>query len=261
MSVEFSVCDSPDDFARLAADVVETVVRGKPDAAIGFATGGTPRGLYSELAARVEGGTLDLSQVRGFALDEYVGLAPEDERSFAAYLGRHVIRPLRLTARRFAPLDGSTAPPAVLAGRCVTHERAIRVAGGLDLQIVGLGTNAHLAFNEPGSSFESRTRVAALSPSTRRANAASFGTPADVPAFALTLGLATIVDARMILLVAAGDEKADAVAAAFDGPIDPSCPASLLQRHRDVRAVLDPAAASGLSRRGRGFPTVLETHA
>ena len=163
--------------------------------------------------------------------------------------------------RRVALLDGSAASAAVFAARCQTYERAIRTAGGLDLQIVGIGANGHLAFNEPGSQFESRTRVAPLAPSTRLANSAAFGSARRRPRVRPHPGLATIAEARTILLVAAGDEKADAVAAVFDGPIDPSCPASLLQRHRDVRAVLDPAAASGLSRRGRGFPTVLETHA
>ena len=118
MSVEFSIVDDPDDLARIAADAVEAVVRRTPDAAVGFATGGTPLGLYAELAARVARGTLDLSRVRGFALDEYVGVGPDDERSFAAYLRRHVISPLGLDPRRVALLDGSAASAAVFAARC-----------------------------------------------------------------------------------------------------------------------------------------------
>ena len=195
-----------------------------------------------------------------FHMDEYVGITASDPRSFAAYLRRHVLEPRGIPRERAVLLDGSPAAHEILERRADEHERAIRTAGGLDLLIVGIGRNGHLAFNEPGTPFDSRTRVAALAEETRAANAGAFA-PGPVPVSSITIGLATIAEARTILLVATGGDKADAVAAAFDGPVDPSCPGSLLQRHPDVRAVLDPTAASSLSRRGRGVPTVLETHA
>jgi glucosamine-6-phosphate deaminase len=261
MSVSFEVMRDPAEAAESAAGVVGRLIRAKPDAVVGFATGASPRALYGVLAAQVKSGALVARHLHGAALDEYVGLTPDDPRSFAAYLERHVVRPLRLDRARFSWLDGSPASDDELVARCDTHEDAIAAAGGLDLQILGIGRNGHLAFNEPGTPFESRTHIATLAESTRRANAEAFGALDDVPTRSLTLGLATIAEARTILLVATGDGKADAVAAAFDGPVDQRSPASLLQRHPDVRVVLDPAAASSLSRRGRGLRPALENHA
>jgi glucosamine-6-phosphate deaminase len=259
VTVEFLVERTADDAAASGAGVVGRIVRARPRAVIGFATGATPRRMYAVLAAQARAGAIDFRRVRGIALDEYLGLEPGDPQSFSAYLRRHVIRPLHLDRELFTTIDGSPAPHHELEARCVRHEETIAAGGGIDLQIVGLGSNGHLGFNEPGTPFDSRTHVAALAESTRRDNAAAFrGRP--VPEAALTQGLATIAEARTILLVATGDAKADAVAAAFDGPIDPPCPASLLQRHPDVRVVLDPAAASSLSRRGRGVSTVRENH-
>ena len=260
MTASFRVEPSAEAVAETAADVVAGIVREQPTAVIGFATGSTPLPLYSALASRVRRGELDLSGTTAVGLDEYVGITESDPRSFAAYLRRHVLGPFGIPRERAALLDGSPAAHDVLERRCVEHERAITSAGGLDLLIAGIGRNGHLAFNEPGTPFDSRTRVAVLAEGTRAANAEAFA-PHPVPAASITIGLATIAEARTILLVATGDDKADAVAAAFDGPVDPSCPGSLLQRHPDVRAVLDPTAASSLSRRGRGAPSVLETHA
>ena len=264
MTISIEVMADPDAVAESAAGIVGRMLHARPDAVVGFATGASPRALYGVLAAQVSSGAIDLRQVHGIALDEYVGLRPDDPRSFAAYLERHVVRPLRLDPARFFWLDGSPADENELAERCDNHERAIATAGGIDLQILGIGRNGHLAFNEPGTSFTSRTHIATLTESTRAANTEGFGDISAVPTRSLTSGLATIAEARTILLVATGDGKADAVAAAFDGPVDQGSPASLLQRHPDVRVVLDPAAASSLSRRGRGVRPDLaqqETHA
>jgi len=239
--------------AARAADVIAEVVGRRPDAVLGYATGRTPLALYAELARRVHAGALDLSATRAVALDEYAGLAASDPRSFAAYLRREVVGPLGIDPRNVHLLDGSGASEAVLAGRCAAYDTLLD-ALGVDLQVVGIGRNGHLAFNEPGTPFGATTRVTVLAESTRRDNADAFGgDPSTVPSRALTQGPATIARAHTILLVATGGGKADAVAAAFDGPIDPVCPASLLQRHPHLRAVLDPPAAAGLSRRGRGF--------
>lgn len=243
MSVDLRVVTDESAVAQAAADVVAGVIRVRPEAVIGFPTGVTPVRLYAELAARVARGELDCSRVTAVALDEYLGVAPSDPRSFADFLRRHVLEPLGISGARAALLDGTPAPDDVLVGRCLAHERAILEAGGVELQIVGIGRNGHLGFNEPGTPFRSRTRVTALAAATRVVNALEFA-PDPVPMAALTQGLATIEEARTILLVATGDAKAAAVAAAFAGPVEVSCPASVLQRHADVRAVLDGAAAS-----------------
>ncbi len=260
MTMSIEVVRDAGEAAESAAGMVGRLIRAMPDAVVGFPTGATPRALYRVLAAQVKAHALDARQVRGVAIDEYVGIEPGDSRSFTSYLDHHVVRPLHLDRKRFIGLDGSPADEAELAARCAQHEWAIAAAEGFDLLILGIGRNGHIAFNEPGTAFDSRTRVAALADSTRSANAEEFG-GSDVPTHSLTLGLATIAEARTILLVATGDGKADAVAAAFDGPVDQRSPASLLQRHPDVRVVLDPAAASSLSRRGRGFRQILENHA
>ena len=249
--LEVLVAEDAADAASRAADIVQEVIEGGATV-IGVATGATPRRLYAELAGRVRDRRVSFEGVRLVALDEYAGLSPEHPASFAAYLRRHVAVPLGIGADDVLLLDGTPALPAEYADRCAVFEQRLADLGGVDLQVLGIGRNAHLAFNEPGSSFTSDTRLVALTGDTRSSNASAFGGDvAAVPAMALSQGLATIMRARTILLLATGETKSDAVAAAFDGPVDPSRPASLLQRHPDVRAVLDPAAASGLSRRGR----------
>ena len=243
--------------------MVGRLIRAKPDAVVGFATGATPRALYRILAAQVKAHALDARRCARRRPRRVRGAASRTirDRSRRTCSSTWCARSTS-TAARFTWLDGSAADDAELAARCAQHEWAIAAAGGIDLLILGIGRNGHIAFTEPGTPFETRTHVARLAESTRRANAEAFGDLDDVPTHSLTLGPATIAEARTILLVATGDEKADAVAAAFDGPVDQRSPASLLQRHPDVRVVLDPAAASSLSRRGRGLPpTSLENHA
>lgn len=228
--------------STVAADVVTEVVRSKPDAVLGLATGSSPLGLYAELAVRVAGG-LDMSAVRGFALDEYVGLTPDDPRSYAHTIRTTVTEPLRLD-------PGNVSVPAGVAddvtAACHRFEDDIVRAGGVDVQILGIGRNGHLGFNEPASSFDSRTRVASLAEQTRRDNGRFFDDADDVPAHCVTQGLATIMQARTTLLIATGAAKADAVARAVDGPVTEDCPASILQRHRHAVVVLDEDAAAGL---------------
>lgn len=228
--------------AAAAADIVADLVRTKPTAVLGLATGTSPLGLYAELAARVSAG-LDMTAVRGFALDEYVGLPPHDPRSYAHVIRTTVTEPLRLDPRNvLVPTGVAEDLPAACAG----FERAIAAAGGVDLQILGIGRNGHLGFNEPRSSFDSRTRVASLAESTRTDNARFFDRPQDVPDRCVTQGLGTIMEARAALLIATGPAKAAAVAAAVDGPVTRRCPASVLQRHGHTVLVLDEAAAAQL---------------
>jgi glucosamine-6-phosphate deaminase len=239
--MEVVILAGPDDVARAAADRIAAVVRRTPDAVLGLATGSSPMGSYAELGRRVAAGSLDMSQVSGFALDEYVGLPPDHPESYAAVLERAVVRPLGL-CRVHVP-DGRAAD---LEAAAADYDLAIAAAGGIDLQLLGIGANGHIGFNEPTSSFASRTRIKTLAPRTREDNARFFASPSEVPTHCLTQGLGTILEARELLLVAQGSAKADAVAAAVEGPLAAVCPASALQLHRRVSVLVDEAAASRL---------------
>lgn len=239
--MEVVILAGPDEVAGAAADRIAAVVGRAPDAVLGLATGSSPMGIYAELGRRVAAGELDLSGVTGFALDEYVGLPPGHPESYAAVLERAVGRPLGL--RRVHVPDGRAADPEAAAAE---YERAISAAGGIDVQLLGIGANGHIGFNEPTSSFASRTRIKTLAPRTRADNARFFAAPSEVPSHCLTQGLGTILEARELLLVAQGEGKADAVAAAVEGPLAAVCPASALQLHPRASVLVDEAAAARL---------------
>lgn len=217
-----------------------------PDAPrLGVATGGTPLRLYAELARRSRRGDIDLSDAVVIALDEYVGLGDGDPHSYAAYVTEHIAGPLGIRPANVHVPQCSGADPVAAAAQ---FEDRIADLGGVDVQIAGIGSNGHLAFNEPGSPLDSTTRVVALSERTRHDNARFFGGRVhDVPRRAITQGLATISRARSILLLAAGRSKADALAAALCGPVDAGVPASVLQRHSDVTVLADPPAWSRMA--------------
>lgn len=240
--MEVVILDTPEAAGAYGADRVERLVRRKSEAVLGLATGSSPLPVYQELARRVRGG-LDMSSVRGFALDEYVGLDYAHPESYHSVIAREVIEPLGLTPELVQVPPGS-APDLDAASE--NFEEAIAATGGVDLQILGIGTDGHLGFNEPTSSFASRTRIKTLTPRTRRDNARFFSSIEEVPTHCLTQGLATILDARELLLVALGEAKAAAVAAAIEGPVAAICPASALQLHRFATVVLDRDAASQL---------------
>ncbi|SFT33293.1 glucosamine-6-phosphate deaminase [Geodermatophilus amargosae] len=242
--MEVIVLPGPDDVARVAADVVAGVVRRRPGAVLGLATGSSPVGVYAELARRVAAGELDLSGVRGFALDEYVGLPAGHPESYAAVIGRDVTGRLGLDPARVHVPDGRAAD---LEAAAEDYEQAIAAAGGVDVQLLGIGANGHIGFNEPTSSFGSRTRLKTLAPRTRADNARFFDSPDEVPMHCLTQGLGTILGARRLLLVAQGSAKAEAVAAAVEGPLTSMCPASALQLHPRATVVVDEAAAARLT--------------
>ncbi|MEX5296048.1 glucosamine-6-phosphate deaminase [Kocuria sp. CPCC 205268] len=232
------------DVGTCAADLVAARIAEEPRTVLGVATGSSPVGIYRELARRRAGGSLELGHLTCFALDEYVGLAPGHPRSYAAYLEREIARSWGL------PSSQVRVPEAFrpdLDAAAEEYEQAIAAAGGIDLQILGIGTNGHIGFNEPISSLSSRTRVAALSAQTRADNARFFDRPDAVPTHCLTQGLGTILEARQVLLVAQGRRKAAAVAAAVEGPVAARCPASVLQFHPRATFVLDEAAAGELT--------------
>jgi glucosamine-6-phosphate deaminase len=242
--VEVIVLQSPPEVGQLAARKIAHLIRGKPTTVIGLATGSSPLAIYAELATSVRDGSLDASRVSGFALDEYVGIADEHPQSYASVLRREVTEPLGLDPSRVFLPDGRAAD---LDAACQAYEAAIREAGGVDLQILGIGANGHIGFNEPTSSFGSRTRLKTLAPRTRADNARFFASPEEVPAHCLTQGLGTIMEARELVLVAQGSRKAAAVAAAIEGPVSSMCPGSILQFHPHATVIIDDAAAEGLA--------------
>jgi len=229
---------------RVSAALVAQLVSRDPEAVLGLATGSSPTGTYAALAARVAAGQLDLGRASGFALDEYVGIPLEHPESYASVLRRDVVEPLGMDPSRVHVPDGRADD---LEAAAAAYEAAIVAAGGVDLQILGIGTNGHIGFNEPTSSFASRTRIKTLAPRTRADNARFFDDPRQVPTHCMTQGLGTILDARAVVLVAQGEGKAAAVAGAVEGPLSAMCPGSALQLHHRATVVVDEAAASRLT--------------
>jgi glucosamine-6-phosphate deaminase len=237
---------SADEIAVLAADTVEAVVRRRPAAVLGLATGSTPLPTYRELIRRARAAAgPSYAAVTCFNLDEYVGLPAGHEQSYRATIARELTDGLGIGAGQVNGPDPS-ADGLPTAGE--RYEALIAKAGGVDVQFLGIGSDGHLAFNEPGSSLASRTRIKTLTAQTREDNARFFGSLDQVPNHVLTQGLGTILEARHLLLIATGEGKAGAVAAAVEGPVSASCPASVLQLHPHVTVLLDEAAAARLGR-------------
>jgi glucosamine-6-phosphate deaminase len=231
------------DFRRLsqtARELAIKAIRSKPDLVLGLPTGNTPQGMYEELVRAHREQHVDFSRIRTFNLDEYVGIASAHPQSFHSYMRQRFFDHVNVdSANAYIP-DGS--PGIDAEQESALYEAAIHEAGGIDLLIVGVAANGHIAFNEPGSAFDSRTRVVDLAPETI-ANAQQYFTNKPAPRQAITMGIGTILEARRILLLASGATKADAVKRALQGPVSTACPASALQLHPRVIAVVDEAAA------------------
>jgi glucosamine-6-phosphate deaminase len=236
---EVVIVGSREEAGALGAEFVARRVAGKPDAVLGLATGSTPLPLWHALAER----SLDLSRVRGFALDEYIGLPPGHPESYRAVITREVVEPLGLTPS-LVHVPGDDGGPVEGAGE--RYEAAIAAAGGVDIQVLGIGRTGHIGFNEPGSSLASATRVKTLTEQTRIDNARFFDSLDEVPRHCLTQGLGTILRARHLLLFAFGEAKAAAIAGAVEGPVSSSLPGSAIQLHPLVTVIVDEAAASRL---------------
>jgi len=227
-----------------AAELVTALLAARPAAVLALPVGATPRLVYADLRARHRAGELSFARATAFSLDEYVGVTRDDPRSFHHTLRDQLYDHIDLAAARTHAPDGAAADgDAAAAG----YEQAITDAGGLDLALLGIGGNGHIAFNEPGSPFASRTRVVELAPDTRAGAAAGFGGAHAVPTHALTMGIATILGARRCVLLAHGAGKAAIVARALEGAIGPDVPASALRLHADATVILDAAAASRLT--------------
>ncbi len=232
--------------SRAAAEWIARCVRAHPQCVLGLATGSTSLEVYRELIRmHVEEG-LDFAGVTTFNLDEYVGLQPSDPQSYRFFMEEHFFRHVNLLPQRTFVPDGRALD---LENHCQAYERMIRDAGGIDLQLLGIGGDGHIAFNEPGSSLGSRTRVKTLTRETLRDNARFFEDAEQIPRLAITMGVGTILDAKQCLLVAVGAHKAEAVAAAIEGPVTAQITASALQLHQEVVVMLDESAAARLQRR------------
>jgi glucosamine-6-phosphate deaminase len=235
---------SADAVARVFARDVARRIRRNPSLVLGLATGRTPVPLYAELVRLHRASRVDFAQVRTFNLDEFLGLPTRDPHSYRSFMRRHLFAHVNLPRRNIQFLNGSTRD---VDRECVRYERAIRRAGGLDLQILGLGANGHIGFNEPGDALNAHTHRTRLRVATRRANAPLFdGRLNAVPREALSMGMATILYSRRIVLLATGAEKARCVERMLRGPVTPRLPASFLQLHRGAEVWLDRAAASRL---------------
>ncbi|SBN62412.1 glucosamine-6-phosphate deaminase [Curtobacterium sp. 9128] len=241
--MEIVILPTPAEVGRVAAAKIAAVVAKKPSAVIGLATGSSPQGIYTDLQRRVDAGEISFAEARGFALDEYVGIPLEHPESYASVIARDVVVPLGFDASRVRVPDGRAADIEFAAKE---YDAAIRAAGGIDVQILGIGANGHIGFNEPTSSFASRTRIKTLAPSTREANARFFDSLDQVPTHCMTQGLGTILEAQQLVLVAQGSAKADAIAAAVEGPLSSFVPGSALQLHEHATVVVDEEAAAGL---------------
>ena len=243
--MEVIICPSAARVGEVAAAKVAKIASAVgPGVVLGVATGSSPLSTYVNLAKLVRAGQLDLSQASAFALDEYVGLVDGHPESYREVIRRTVTEPLGLDPSRVHVPDGSLHGLATAGQR---YEVAIVAAGGVDVQILGIGANGHIGFNEPTSSLSSRTRVKTLTARTREDNARFFANLDEVPHHCVTQGLGTIMAARHVVLVAIGEAKASAIGAVVEGPMSAMCPASILQMHQFATVIVDDAAAKGLS--------------
>lgn len=241
---EIIVVNNEDEAGEIYAQAVMKLLEKKPNAVLGLATGSSPLKAYEHLAQHVREEKLDVSHVQGFALDEYVGLDPQHPRSYRSTITRTVVEPLGLTPELVHVPNGA---PQTLAHAGADYDRMIEEAGGVDIQILGIGADGHIGFNEPGSSLASGTRIKTLTQQTRSDNARFFDDDLDsVPRHAITQGIGTILRARHLILLAFGENKAQAIAHSIEGGVSSFWPASALQMHPHATLIVDEAAASGL---------------
>ena len=234
-----------EDMSRKAANIIASQVVLKPDCVLGLATGSTPIGAYKNLVEKYEQGDLDFSQVTTVNLDEYKGLPRENDQSYYYFMHDNLFDHVNVKPENTHLPDGTKEDSDE---ECARYEELIRTLGGQDLQLLGLGHNGHIGFNEPDAIFEKATHCVDLQESTIEANKRFFASADDVPKQAYTRGIGTIMQAKKILVVVSGEDKADTVAKAFFGPVTPEVPASILQFHKDVILVADEAALSKVPR-------------
>lgn len=235
---------TPEEAGRVAADLFQTAIQKKPDCVIGLATGSTPLPLYRELIARERAGKLDFSAVRSVNLDEYKGLAPEHPQSYRRFMQENFFDHISIRPENTAVPDGLATDVDAM---CAAYERRIEDWGGIDVQLLGIGHDGHIGFNEPCDHFPVCTHEVQLTEMTREANKRFFASLDEVPTAAFTMGIGTVMAARKIVMVVTGADKAEILQKVFFGPVTPQVPGSILQFHRDVTLICDEAAASRIS--------------
>jgi glucosamine-6-phosphate deaminase len=241
--MEVIILKDAQDVAKRAARVVCETVHRKPETVLGLATGSTPVAMYKELIAANQAGSVSFKKMRTFNLDEYVGLDPTHHQSYRTFMNENLFNHIDIE------MDNTQVPPGNLKNPMEAgpyYERMIADAGGIDLQILGIGSNGHIGFNEPTSSFASRTRVKTLTETTVKDNSRFFKTDEFQPTLSITMGIKTILETKRVVLLATGENKAQAVYDAIEGPMACVCPASALQMHEHVTFIVDEAAASQL---------------
>lgn len=239
-NIKVEIFDTYEGLSEAAADYIAALMLDKPDIILGLATGSSPVGVYDALTRKYEAGELDFSAVRSFNLDEYYPLSPENDQSYRYFMNKNLFDRVNID-------KANTRVPSGVAEdverECAEYDAAIAAAGGTDVQVLGIGGNGHIGFNEPDGFFTAATHKVALTENTIKANARFFESEDDVPRFAVTMGMGAIMSAKRIVLVANGEAKAQAIALMLTGGVDPLCPASILQLHPDVRVFIDKAAA------------------
>lgn len=241
--MQIIVAKNYEEMSRIAADMISRCVKDMPECVLGLATGSTPIGTYKCLVDDYKNGKIDFSGVTTFNLDEYAGLPGENNQSYRYFMNDNLFNHVNIDAAATHIPDGMTSNPQQM---CEDYDEAIIDAGGIDLQLLGIGHNGHIGFNEPAPDFPVGTHVVDLTESTINANSRLFDSIDDVPRQAFTMGIGTIMCARSVLVVASGADKADIVARAFTGPVCPDVPASVLQLHPDATVICDAEAAAKL---------------
>ena len=233
------VCNDYEEMSKQAAKLVASQITLKPDSILGLATGSTPIGLYDNLIEMNKNGEIDFSEITSFNLDEYYPIKRDNDQSYYYFMNEHLFSKVNINKENTHIPNGEAEDPEA---ECKAYEKQINAAGGVDLQILGIGQNGHIGFNEPADTLCVATHVTDLTPSTIKANARFFASEAEVPTRALTMGMGTILRAKKILIMANGAAKRDAVATMLAGGLTTACPASLLNLHADVTLVCDGAA-------------------
>lgn len=239
--MQYIKVDNGTSIAQTAVDMIVQAIQQKPHCVLGLATGSTPIATYKELIKRYEQGNVDFSQVTTFNLDEYYGLAASHPQSYHTYMYHHLFKHINIKKQNIHILDGTTKQ---IEKHCEQYENKIKACGGIDLQLLGIGRNGHIGFNEPAEQLQPRTHLARLSKETVQANSRFFTNKKDVPQYAITMGVRTILAAKKIVLLAEGHDKAEIIEKLFQTGITTDIPASFLRLHHDVTVIVDERAGS-----------------
>jgi len=241
--IKVIICQDGQEVARVGAEIFAAAISKKPDIVLGLATGSTPVGMYKELIRMHKEQKLYFNRVKSFNLDEYAGLSGEHDQSYRYFMNSNLFNHININKANTRVPDGNAKD---FKASCQQYEEAIKASGGIDLQLLGIGSNGHIAFNEPGSAQDSRTRIVDLKESTIKDNARFFKDESEVPRQAVTMGIGTILEAKRIVLLATGSNKKDALTKSVKGPLSDKVTASFLQKHPDCTFIIDKEAAAGL---------------